>query len=154
MGRDGILPRQLGRTHERLMTPDVAISVTSGLSVVLALTVGLSTSPYPDGYAYFGTFSTLPVIVVYIITSLALVRFIRVNDPEGFSFFKHVLCPLLGIALMALPIYGALWPWPSWPANLIVVLSFAWMFIGLAVGYRLRSRAGELLERVGRLLAS
>lgn len=154
MGRDGILPRQLGRTHERLMTPDVAISVTSGLSVVLALTVGLSTSPYPDGYAYFGTFSTLPVIVVYIITSLALVRFIRVNDPEGFSFFKHVLCPLLGIALMALPIYGALWPWPSWPANLIVVLSFAWMVIGLAVGYRLRSRAGELLERVGRLLAS
>jgi amino acid transporter len=154
MGRDGILPRRLGRTHARLMTPDVAIGVTSGLSLVLALTVGLSTSPYPDGYAYFGTFSTLPVIVVYIITSLALVRFIRTNDPGGFSSFRHVLCPLLGIALMALPIYGALWPWPAWPANLIVVLSFAWMFIGLATGYRLRSRAGELLERVGRLLAS
>lgn len=154
MGRDGILPRQLGRTHARLLTPDVAIGVISGLSVVLALGVGLSTSPYPDGYAYFGTFSTLPVIVVYIITSLALVRFIRVNDPGGFSFFKHALCPLLGIALLALPIYGSLWPWPPWPANLIVVLSFAWMFVGLAVGYRLRSRAGELLERVGRLLAS
>jgi amino acid transporter len=154
MGRDGILPRQLGRTHARLMTPDVAIGVTSALSLVLALTVGLSTAPYPDGYAYFGTFSTLPVIVVYIITSLALVRFIRINDPGGFSFFRHVLCPLMSIALMALPIYGALWPWPPWPANLIVVLSFAWMFIGLAAGYRLRYRAGELLERVGRLLAS
>jgi amino acid transporter len=71
MGRDGIFPRQLGRTHARLMTPDVAISAISGLSIVLALTMGLSTSPYPDGYAYFGTFSTLPVIVVYIITSLA-----------------------------------------------------------------------------------
>jgi amino acid transporter len=154
MGRDGILPRRLGRTHPRLMTPDVAISVTSALSLGLALTVGLSTAPYPDGYAYFGTFSTLPVIVVYIITSLALVRFIRVNDPGGFSFFTHALCPLLGIALMALPIYGALWPWPPWPANLIIILSFAWMIIGLAAGYRLRSRAGELLERVGRLLAS
>lgn len=154
MGRDGIFPRPLGRTNSRLMTPDVAISVISGLSIVLALTVGLSTSPYPDGYAYFGTFSTLPVIVVYIITSLALVRFIRVNDPGGFSFLKHALCPLLGIALMALPIYGALWPWPPWPANLIIILSFTWMVIGLAAGYRLRSRAGELLERVGRLLAS
>jgi amino acid transporter len=154
MGRDGIFPRPLGRTHARLLTPHVAISVTSTLSIVLALAVGLSTSPYPDGYAYFGTFSTLPVIVVYIITSVALVRFIRLNEPEGFSFFTHALCPLLGIALMALPIYGALWPWPPWPANLIIVLSFAWMFIGLAAGYRLRSRAGELLERVGRLLAS
>jgi amino acid transporter len=154
MGRDGIFPRPLGRTHARLLTPHVAISVTSTLSIVLALVVGLSTSPYPDGYAYFGTFSTLPVIVVYIITSVALVRFIRINDPGGFSFFTHALCPLLGIALMALPIYGALWPWPPWPANLIIVLSFAWMFIGLAAGYRLRSRAGELLERVGRLLAS
>jgi amino acid transporter len=154
MGRDGIFPRQLGRTHARLMTPDVAISAISGLSIVLALTMGLSTSPYPDGYAYFGTFSTLPVIVVYIITSLALVRFIRANEPGGFSFLTHALCPLLGIALMALPIYGALWPWPPWPANLIIVLSFAWMFIGLGAGYLLRSRAGELLERVGRLLAS
>jgi amino acid transporter len=154
MGRDGILPRRLGRTHARLMTPHVAISVTSAVSVVLALAVGLSTAPYPDGYAYFGTFSTLPVIVVYVITSLALLRFVRVNDPGEFSFFRHALCPVLGIALMALPIYGALWPWPPWPANLIVVLSFAWMFVGLAAGYLLRSRAGELLERVGRLLAS
>ncbi len=154
MGRDGIVPRQLGRTHTRLLTPHVAINVTSGLSIVLALAVGLSTSPYPDGYAYFGTFSTLPVIVVYIITSLALVRFIRINDPGVFSYFKHALCPLLGIALMALPIYGAVWPWPPWPANLIVALSVAWMFVGLAVGYRLRSRAAALLERIGRLLAS
>jgi amino acid transporter len=154
MGRDGILPRRLGRTHARLMTPHVAISVTSAVSVVLALAVGLSTAPYPDGYAYFGTFSTLPVIVVYVITSLALLRFVRVNDPGGFSFFRHALCPVLGIALMALPIYGSLWPWPPWPANLIVVLSFAWMFVGLAAGYLLRSRTSELLERVGRLLAS
>jgi hypothetical protein len=60
----------------------------------------------------------------------------------------------LGIALMALPTYGALWIWPPWPANLITVLSFAWMLVGLVAGYRLRSRSGEMLERVGRLLAS
>ena len=70
------------------------------------------------------------------------------------SVLAHVLCPLLGIALMALPIYGALWPWPPWPANLITVLSFAWMLIGLVAGYLLRSRAGAMLERIGRLLAS
>ncbi|HET9516217.1 MAG TPA: APC family permease [Actinoplanes sp.] len=154
MGRDGFLPRSLGRTHPRLMTPYVAISAIGALSLGLALTVGLSTAPYPDGYAYFGTFSTLPVIMVYIITSLALVRFVRVNDPGGFSLVRHALFPLLGMALMALPIYGSFWPWPAWPANLIIALSFAWMLVGLVIGYRLRSRAGELLQRVGRMLAS
>ena len=83
MGRDGIFPRRLGTTHERLMTPAAAIYAIGGLSLFLALTVGLSTAPYPDGYAYFGTFSTLPVIVVYIITSVSLVRFIRANEPGG-----------------------------------------------------------------------
>jgi amino acid transporter len=154
MGRDGIVARRLGRTHEKLMTPMVAINVISGLAIVLSLSVGLATDPYPDGYAYFGTFSTLPVIILYIITSVSLIRFILVNDRVHFRVFRHAVCPLLGTAVMGLPIYGAVWPWPAWPANLITILSLAWIVIGLAVGYRLRSRAGDMLARIGRLLAS
>jgi hypothetical protein len=57
------------------------------------------------------------------------------------------LLSLAGVAL------GALWIWPPWPATLITV-PFAWMLVGLVAGYRLRSRSGETLERIGRLLAS
>ncbi|MBV8991736.1 MAG: APC family permease [Solirubrobacterales bacterium] len=154
MGRDGTLPRRLGNTHERLMTPTIAITLVSGLAVFLSLSVGLSTDPYPDGYAYFATFSTLPILAIYMITSVSLIRFIWVNDRQDFRFVRHGLCPLLGAAVMVLPIYGSISPWPAWPANLITVLAFAWIILGLVVGYRLRSRAGDMLERLGRLLAS
>jgi len=154
MGRDGTLPRRLGNTDKKLMTPSVAINLISGLAIILALGVGLSTDPYPDGYAYFGTFSTLPIIVVYVITSVSLIRFVWMNDRGHFSFFRHGLCPLIGAAIMFLPIYGSVWPWPAWPANLITVLAFIWIILGVVVGYRLRSRAGDMLERVGQLLAS
>jgi amino acid transporter len=154
MGRDGILPRRLGNTHEKLMTPNVAINLISGLAIVLALTVGLSTDPYPDGYAYFGTFSTLPVLAVYVITSAALIRFTWTNDRGHFRVFRHALCPIIGAAVMMLPIYSAVWPWPAWPANLITVLAVVLIILEVAVGYRLRSRAGDMLARVGRLLTS
>jgi amino acid transporter len=154
MGRDGILPRRLGVTHKKLMTPSVAIVLISSLAIVLSLSVGLLTNPYPDGYAYFGTFSTLPVIVVYVVTSISLVRFTWMNDRAHFHFLRHGLCPLIGAAVMMLPIYGSVWPWPAWPANLITVLAFVWIILGVLVGYRLRSRGGHVLRRVGQLLTS
>jgi hypothetical protein len=43
---------------------------------------------------------------------------------------------------------------PALPLVCLLVLSFAWMLVGLVAGYRLRSRSGAILERVGRLLAS
>lgn len=154
MGRDGILPRRLGITHKKLMTPSGAIILISGLAIVLSLSVGLSTRPYPDGYAYFGTFSTLPVIVVYVITSVSLIRFMWMNDRAHFHFLRHALCPLIGAAIMMLPIYGSVWPWPEWPANLITALAFVWIILGVLVGYRLRSRGGDVLKRAGQLLTS
>jgi amino acid transporter len=154
MGRDGIFPRRLGTTDHRLLTPVVAINAITALAIVLSLSVGLSTDPYPDGYAYFGTFSTLPVLFVYAITSISLIRFMWKRDRANFSAFRHGVCPAIGAAIMGLPIYSSLWPWPSWPANLITILAFAWIILGIIVGYRLRNRAAEMLERVGRLLAS
>jgi amino acid transporter len=150
----GILPRRLGITHKKLMTPSVAIIVISSLAIVLSLSVGLSTNPYPDGYAYFGTFSTLPVIVVYVITSVSLVRFTWMHDRAHFHFLRHGLCPVIGAAVMILPIYGSFWPWPEWPANLITVLAFVWLILGVLVGYRLRSRSVDVLRRAGQLLTS
>jgi amino acid transporter len=136
------------------MTPSVAIILISSLAIVLLLSVGLSTNPYPDGYAYFGTFSTLPVIVVYVITSVSLVRFVWTNDRAHFHPLRHAVCPLIGAAVMLLPIYGSVWPWPEWPANLITVLAFVWILLGVLVGYRLRSRREDVLKRVGQILTS
>jgi amino acid transporter len=154
MGRDGIFPRRLGTTHRTLQTPAVAINAISVLAIVLSLGVGLSTDPYPDGYAYFGTFSTLPILFVYAITSISLIRFMWRFDRAQFSVFRHLVCPVVGASIMTLPIYSSLWPWPSWPANLITILAFAWIILGVIIGYRLRDRASEMLERVGRLLTS
>lgn len=154
MGRDGILPKQLGNTHRRFLTPTVAINVVGAAAIILALVVGFGKDPYPDGYGYFGTFGTLPILVLYIITSVSLIRYVWKSDREHFSFIRHALCPIIGAVVMLLPVYGSVWPFPAWPANLITVLAFVWIGLGLVVGYMLRRRAGAMLERVGRVLTS
>ena len=89
-----------------------------------------------------------------VITSVSLVRFVWTNDRAPFHFLRHALCPLIGAGVLLLPIYGSVWPWPEWPANLITVLAFVWLILGVLVGYRLRSRSGDVLERIGQPLTS
>lgn len=154
MGRDGVVFKQAGTTHPKYLTPTVAINAVGLAAIVLSLVVGIGVDPYPDGYGFFGAFGSLPILLLYAITSLSLILYIRKSDPAHFSFLRHMLLPIAGAFIMLLPIYGSIFPIPAWPYNLILVLVFAWVALGLLIGYVLRKRSGELLERLGHLMAS
>jgi amino acid transporter len=154
MGRDGVLFKQAGTTHPRYLTPTVAINAVGLAAIILSLVVGLGVDPYPDGYGFFGAFGSLPILVLYVLTSLSLILYIRKSDPAQFSVLRHFVLPIAGALVMLLPIYGSIFPIPAWPYNLILGLVFVWIVLGLAVGFVLRKRSAELLDRLGQLMAS
>jgi amino acid transporter len=89
MGRDGLLPRRLGRTHHRHHTPHVAIATNLGLMVgVAAVVIGATSQPARDavgatpgplsaGFYLFAEGLTIVAplaMLCYVLLSLAGVR--------------------------------------------------------------------------------
>ena len=100
LGRDGILPKALGRTHAEHKAPHIA----AGVQAVIALfTVALFAFGGGDPLLHLGTwlpiFCTLAVIVVQLIVSLAVIGYFnRIGRDEPLAWWKTLLAPALGAA--------------------------------------------------------
>jgi amino acid transporter len=152
MGRERLLPASLGRIS-RFGTPQNAILVQSFGSILLAVAVGLVAGPF-NTYGYLGAILTLGIIPVYMLVNVAVIRFFRKYHPDEFSVIKHLVLPIVGILLMAIPLYGSLWPIPAFPFNVFPYLVIAYTVISLAAAVWLeRNRPSELRE-AGKILAS
>jgi amino acid transporter len=107
LGRDGVLPRALGRTHGRLQTPHVASAV---LAVALALYIGafqLDDSSREAALLKLAIWSSLlgilGVIAAQALTSFAIVAYFR--RIPGAGPWRTLLAPLAGGALMLFAAY-------------------------------------------------
>jgi amino acid transporter len=102
LGREGVLPRALARTHRRLQTPHVASAV---LAAVLAVYIGgfvVDDASRDAALLKLATWSPLlgvfGLLAVQALTSVAIVAYFR---REGGS----IVAPLLGAGLMAFSAY-------------------------------------------------
>lgn len=157
MGRDGVLPGGLGRIHSKFSTPARAINLVGFFALVLALVIGAAVGPYPNGYADIGQFGTIPILILYIVACVSLIVYMgrRRNDPAvKYNWFKHLVLPVIGILIVFLPVYGSIWPWPSWPLDLITVLIFVFLAVGVVIGLMLRNRPDKLGDQIAFLLAT
>lgn len=149
MGREGILPRALGRTSTRKV-PVTALSCYLVLSLILALALGAKLGPL-GVYGFCGTVLGLGMIVIYILISIAVIRFYRREHPSEFRLVRHGVLPVLTAVIMLLPIYGQIYPTPAAPNNLVPYLIVAWMVIGAGYLMYLRTRKPQLIAAMGRV---
>ena len=131
MARDGLLPHQLGRVHEKSGAP-VAMTIITG--VVCALIAGVLPLATIAELANAGT------LAAFIATAGALM-ILRVREPERHRPFKAPL------AFVVAPgaILGCLYLFISLPA-ITQQRFFIWMAIGLVV-YFVFSRGSSVLAR-------
>ncbi|HEX6522552.1 MAG TPA: APC family permease [Streptosporangiaceae bacterium] len=160
-GREGLLPRWIGKVDPRRLTPInaiVAFVAIAGVIVVgwaLGHLIGGSTGSL-NAFNYFnesGTMGTILVLVVYFLANLALPFYYRRYRPAEFSVVKHGVLPVLGMAAIAIPVYYLCKPGQSDPYNW-----FPYMALGLAivfVGYAVLAtrRDPGLGDRVGSIVA-
>lgn len=164
MGRDGALPRFLGRTHPVHKTPVGAIVVNIALATVLAIIVGFPTISQwglPGGsagptvvYFFFGGTGGIAVSVVYVVLAIAGIVYFRREMGREYSVLKHLVVPIIAIVAYALGVYGSVYPGgaPSAPYSFMGPLTGIWLIIGAAIVYYLRVRSPELVRKLGQAL--
>jgi amino acid transporter len=161
-GREGLLPRWIGRVHPARRTPVNAIIAFVGIAGVI--TLGWALGHWIGGHGdslsalnfFFeaSTMGTILILFVYLAANVALPFYYRKYRPAEFSPVKHVVLPALAVVVVGIPIYYLFNPSPpTQPYDW-----FPWVGLGLVVVSIIYSiwlvrRDPGLGERVGSIIA-
>ena len=128
-GREGLLPAFFGKIHPQHQTPHSAMWMFLIIAVALILGFGLLGGVAPmDYFGFAGTLGTIPIILTYMLTNLALpVYIIRCHRSE-LDVLRHILLPVAGTLIMLFPLWGLIQPSQPWPLNI-----FPWIVLGVLV---------------------
>jgi amino acid transporter len=164
LGREGVLPGVLGRTHSVYKSPYVASFLQCGIAVlVLALFAIFSGSGDPNAQAYgqvYGLLSvlgTMLILAAQAIVSLAIVVYFWRHHRADFHWWSTFAAPALAFAAQACIIFlcisnidvvGGGLAIANWlaPLALLVILS------GLAGATWLKLRRPDRYDQIGRLI--
>lgn len=107
LGRDGILPRALGRTHEQHKSPHVAAGVQATIAIV---TVAIFAIGGADPLVHLATwlpiFCTLAVLLVQFLVCLAVIGYFnRVGRVTGADWLKTLAAPAVGAIAQGVVMY-------------------------------------------------
>ena len=124
--REGILPAVFARlTRGEKPVPYVSVFLYAGLVLALIILPSFWLKA-TDIFAYEATIGTVLVVLVYLLTNLALPLYFWKKRRAEFNWFKHLIVPLVGSSVLALPIYGFFAPGQPAPFNF-----FGWIFLGI-----------------------
>jgi amino acid transporter len=98
------------------------------------------------------TFGTILVLVVYALSNLALPFYYRKHHPDLFKVVRHGVLPIIGLLLIAVPMYylakpGQLTPydWFPWAALAFIVLAAVWATVLVSKDPGLGDRVGSIV---------
>jgi amino acid transporter len=160
-GREGLLPRWLGRVHPRRRTPVNAIfafviiaAVIIAVWALLHLIGGDSGSMNAlNFFVESSTMGTILVLVVYFLSNLALPFYYRRYRPQEFNVIKHAVLPVLGMVAIGVPVYYLVKPGQEAPYDWFPYAALGVIVVSVAYAIWLSRRDPGLGERVGSIIA-
>jgi amino acid transporter len=153
-GREGLLPAFLGKIHPEHQTPHGAMWMFLIIAVALILGFGLLGGVAPmDYFGFAGTLGTIPIILTYMLTNLALpVYMIRCHRSE-LDIFRHILLPVAGTLIMLFPLWGLIQPGQSWPFNVFPWIVLGVLAVSVVYGIVIARLSPGLADRIGAYVA-
>jgi amino acid transporter len=160
-GREGLLPRWIGKVHPARKTPINAIYTFVGVAggIILVWCLGHLIGGHGgsmDGLTFFGesgTMGTILILVVYFLANLALPFYYRKYRPQEFNVLKHLILPVLGMIAIAIPIYYLCKPPQAQPYNWFPIAAAIILVLSIIYAYVLNHRDPGLADRVGSIVA-
>ena len=164
LGREGLLPAPLGRTHHRFQSPHIASVVQSVIAAFIIILFALFTgSNNPQTQAYLQLYGLMAVMGVIIIlsvqalVSLAILVYYQRHHNDETHWWKTRLAPALALVSQAFVVYllfdnisflGSGYSYAKWfgPIDLVVVL------IGVGAAFYFKKRKPQKYEQAGRLI--
>jgi len=130
--RGGLWPRGLSTIHRRFKTPWVAAVAF----VVPSIIIGCMSTAFTDpatASGFLGTYGILGIVIMYLVANVALiVQFFKLRA-AGVSKnpLLWVVVPIIGIAVLAIPVYGDLHPGQGAPYDALPWLTVALVALGV-----------------------
>jgi amino acid transporter len=158
LGREGLVPARLGRTHTVHLSPHVGSVSQSVLAlVVILLFVGTGLDPVLALFTWLTQLGTLAIIVLMALASFAVLAFFAAHRELDSNRLRTAVAPAVGgVAMAAVAVYaasqfGLLIGNPESPLRwalpgLVVLAAVA----GVVAAIVLRGRSPELYARMGR----
>ena len=162
-GREGLLPRWLGRVHPTRRTPVNAIFAFIAIATLIILVWallhllgGAKQSGQMSALNFFvdsSTMGTILLLVVYFLSNLALPFYYRRYRPQEFSVLKHAVLPVLGMIAVGVPVYYLVKPGQPSPLNWFPYAALGVIVVSVAYSVWLSRRDPGLGDRVGSIVA-
>lgn len=160
-GREGLLPRWIGKVHPTRRTPMNAIytfvALAGGIIAIWALGhwIGGHTGSLDPINFFFesSTMGTILILVVYFLSNLALPFYYRKFRPAEFSVIKHAVLPILGMIAIAVPVYYLCKPGQDPPYSWFPYAALVIVIIAVIYAAVLSRRDPGLGERAGSIIA-
>lgn len=130
MASHGEMPRFLAHVHPKYRVPSLAILSSGALSVAVALL-------FSEHFDVLTTMVNFGALAAFISVNAAVIAYFKVQRRSS-RHFRHVLLPLLGIAVLLAVI--------SQMSIVGLAVGAAWTLIGFAVCMFLRSSGAKLVE--------
>jgi len=151
MGRDGMLPRGLGKTHPKFHSPANAIWTVMGFTVLCGVPIAIWIGPGATGaYGFTGAIGTVLVVVVYLMSQVSLIRFS--SGLKDRNTWKHVIFPVIAMLGLLYPLWASIQP-GSAPFNLVPIIDVILIVGGIVIFLVVRAKDPEKVERLGSVLA-
>ena len=159
LGRDGILPRVLGRTHARHKSPHMAAGVQAAIAIITVAVFAIGgADPLLQLATWLPIFCTLAVIVVQLLVSVAVIGYFNRVGREGRSdFLKTLVAPLIGVLAQVVVIVLLLQNLTFLAGSEILAVQLIPLYVaaiavaGFLYAIWLRSHAPKRFETIGTL---
>lgn len=138
LGSRGVLPERLSTVHKTHMSPHVSSIVVTVMMLVLLVGWTISgLDPMLQIFAWHIAVATLGIVVMFIITSLAVIRFFRRTKADT-RLWQTLLAPGLSVIVLVGIMYAAYTNFamltgevPSYVSWILAL--FPWIFLGIGL---------------------
>ncbi|OPC78675.1 amino acid permease [Embleya scabrispora] len=102
LGREGVLPTPLGRTHPRNDSPHLGSATQTVLAAAVVLVFAvLDRDPMATLFNWFTNLGALGVMLLLVLTSLAVIAFFLRHGADGENVWSRLLAPAVAAVLLA-----------------------------------------------------
>jgi len=151
--RGGLWSHALAAVSPRFRTPAVAVVAFVAPSILIGVVSTAFTDP-GTASGFLGTFGILGLIIMYLVANVALivewVKFRRQGVHK--NFWLWVVTPVVGVIVLAIPIWGDLRPGQPSPYNALPWLTIGLIVVGIVYALVLAAVRPAALERAPALL--
>jgi amino acid transporter len=151
--RGGLWSSVLATINVRFRTPAAAAVAFVAPSIVIGVVATAITTP-GSASGFLGTYGILGLIIMYLMANVALVVEWAKFRARGIhkNIWLWVVVPVIGVAVLAVPVWGDLRPGQPSPYNILPWLTLGLVALGVVYALVLGALRPDALERAPALL--